>query len=197
MQKIVPPHAVLIPDDAEKVFSGEVFDVYHWPQERFDGSIATFEMLKRPDTVEFIAIRDDKLLLVEEEQPNKPLRLRFPGGRVDSGEDWSAAVQRECLEELGLRFHTWKLVLVDQPASKIEWFCATFIATDFQEETASNQDAGERIFIKPYSFEEAKAKIMSSYDNELSYIRPLFDSVGSLDELLAVVPYQGKIIERN
>lgn len=195
MKRILPKHAVRIPETAQKVFSGEIFDVYHWPQERFDGSIATFEMLKRPDTVEFLAIKDGKLLLVEEEQPNKPLRLRFPGGRVDPGEDWLTAVRRECHEELGMTFKSWKLVYVDQPASKIEWFCATFIATDLLETSETHQDAGERITLKPYSFAEAKAAVLDSQDNELSYLRPLFDRAHSLEEFVALPEFSGLTVE--
>jgi len=197
MEKIVPRQAVLIPDDAQKVFSGEIFDVYQWPQERFDGSIATFEMLRRPDTVEFIVVRDGKLLFTEEEQPNKPLRVRIPGGRVDAGEDWLTAAKRECLEELGLSLQNWQLVYVDQPASKIEWFCATFIASEVISEQPVHRDVGERISLRPYTFAEAKAAVEHTQDNELSYLRPLFDQAASLDELLALPEFTGKVIHRS
>lgn len=38
-----------IPPNAQRVFSGKIFDVYQWPQPLFDGSIATFEVAKRLD----------------------------------------------------------------------------------------------------------------------------------------------------
>lgn len=51
MKKVIPDNAVLVPDAAQHVFEGMIFDVYQWPQKLFDGSEHTFEMLKRPDTV--------------------------------------------------------------------------------------------------------------------------------------------------
>ena len=38
-----------IPINAKKVFQGIIFDVYQWEQKLFDGTVATFEKLKRPD----------------------------------------------------------------------------------------------------------------------------------------------------
>jgi ADP-ribose pyrophosphatase len=197
MQRTVPQDAVLIPDHAVKAFTGQVFDVYQWPQEMFDGSTATFEMLRRPDTVEFIAIRDGQLLFVEEEQPGKTRALRIPGGRVDPGEEWLAAVQRECQEELGLTFKNWRLVYVDQPVSKIEWFCAVFIATDFDSEQAIQHDAGERIQLTPHTFDAAKTAVMESRDySRLAYLRPLFEHAKTLDDLITSPAFTGKTIER-
>lgn len=62
MRKYIPKNAKLIPEQAECKFRGELFDVYQWPQRLFGGSMATFEMLKREDTVVIIA------LLTPEEQ---------------------------------------------------------------------------------------------------------------------------------
>lgn len=50
-----------IPINARRVFKGIIFDVYQWEQKMFDGNFKTFEMLKRPNTVEIIAIRDNKI----------------------------------------------------------------------------------------------------------------------------------------
>ena len=43
MKKLIPPDAVLVPDGATRVFQGEIFGVYQWPQQLFDGSTDTFE----------------------------------------------------------------------------------------------------------------------------------------------------------
>ena len=60
-----------IPPDAKKVFSGVLFDVYQWEQKMFDGSVATFEKLKRPDTVVvFPVLPNGRIILTEQEQPN-------------------------------------------------------------------------------------------------------------------------------
>ncbi len=83
MKKTLPENAILLPDNAKKVFTGHIFDVYQWPQEMFDGSTKTFELLKRPDTVQIIAIDNGELVLVNDEQPGRTPRIHFPGGRVD------------------------------------------------------------------------------------------------------------------
>ncbi len=38
MRKYIPDDTILVPRNAELVFSGKVFDVYQWPQELFDGT---------------------------------------------------------------------------------------------------------------------------------------------------------------
>src|SRR5258708_1287456 len=123
MKKSTPKDAVLIPGSAECVFRGKIFDIYQWQQKMFDGSEATFEMLKRPDTVTVIPIADDKILAIEDEQPHSGSRLSFPGGRVDSDEENTlVAAKREAKEETGYEFDNWKLVNVTQPHTKLEWF---------------------------------------------------------------------------
>src|SRR3989344_9504870 len=91
-----------MPDNAKRVFKGVIFDVYQWEQEMFDGSKATFEKLKRPDTVViFGVLPDGKIILTEQEQPSKEPFIGATGGRVDEGEEILAAAKRELLEESG------------------------------------------------------------------------------------------------
>jgi hypothetical protein len=71
VKKIVPANAILIPDNAKCVFKGEIFAIYQWPQKMVDDSTEIFEMAKRSDTVEFIAVKDRKLLLINEAQPGR------------------------------------------------------------------------------------------------------------------------------
>ena len=60
MRKYIPEWAKLVPKEAKKVFSGVIYDVYQWPQEMFDGSMQTFEMLGRPDTVKILAVLSEE-----------------------------------------------------------------------------------------------------------------------------------------
>ena len=76
MRTVVPVNVDLLPAQAQRVFKGVIFDVYQWQQEMFDGTTETFEMLKRPDTVEVIAIKDDKLVVVHEQQPGTKVCLK-------------------------------------------------------------------------------------------------------------------------
>ncbi|HEX5744244.1 MAG TPA: hypothetical protein VFX84_02225, partial [Candidatus Saccharimonadales bacterium] len=78
MKKVIPQDSVLVPDGAELAFKGMIFDVYQWPQKLFDGSEHRFEMLKRPDTANVICVVDDKILVLDDEQPHLGKRQSFP-----------------------------------------------------------------------------------------------------------------------
>jgi len=160
MRKIVPENAILIPPEAERVFQGVIFDVYQWQQELFDGSMATFERIKRADTVLAICIVDDKILVVEDEQPGRAKTVKFPGGRVDP-EDGSTivATKREIHEETGYEFAQWELASVVQPENKIEWFVYIYIANNVIRQQLVQDDAGEKTESILYSFDEVKQMV--------------------------------------
>lgn len=143
-----------IPKQAKKVFIGEIFDIYQWPQKMFDGSLATFEMIKRPDTVQIIATRDEKIFTTKEFQPNQKRDHGLIGGRVDPGEKPLAAAKRELLEESGLVAKKWKLLKTFQPIHKMDWTVYYYVASGCQVVAKQNLDAGEKITIHKKSFEE-------------------------------------------
>jgi len=150
-----------IPSQAKRVFEGKIFDVYQWEQEMFDGSRQTFEMLKRPDTVQILAIIGDKILTVKEDQPNVKNRLGFLGGRVDAGEKPLAAAKREILEEAGLVFSDWELFKIYEPFRKMDWKIYFYIARNCRKAAEPIWDSGEKIKSKKLSFDEF-IKIYSS-----------------------------------
>ncbi len=155
MRKFIPQNTKLIPKQAELKFSGEIFDVYQWPQEMFDGSIETFEMLDRADTAIVIAIKDDKIIITHQKQPREDWFYAYPGGRIDKDDtDELAGAQRELLEETGMRFANWKLINAKQPYAKINWITYTFLATEFLDQGAQHLDAGEKIDVLELSFDE-------------------------------------------
>lgn len=143
-----------IPSDAKCVFKGVIFDVYQWQQEMFDGSSATFEMLKRPNTVEVIAIQDEKIYLSKQSQPNKKDFFSPFGGRAEENEEPIETAKRELLEESGFASDDWELLKVYEPSHKIEWAIYLFVARNCKKIGEQNLDAGEKIETKSYSFEE-------------------------------------------
>ncbi len=144
-----------IPPHAKKVFKGVIFDVYQWQQEMFDGSVETFEKLKRPDTVcVFGVLPDGNILLTEQEQPGKNPFIGATGGRVDEGEDILAAAKRELLEESGYEAGEFILWDSQHPISKIDWAVYTFIAKGLKKVADLNLDAGEKIKLRPTSLDE-------------------------------------------
>ncbi|HVO86237.1 MAG TPA: NUDIX hydrolase, partial [Candidatus Binatia bacterium] len=192
MKKIIPKDANLIPDSAKRVFKGKIFEVWQWPQDMYDNSKETFEMLKRPDTVVVLAIKDGKFIILRQSQPNlKNEFLDFPGGRADPGETPLESAKRELLEETGMTFKNWRLLNVNQPMQKIEWFIYTYLATDFENQVNTNHDAGEKIEILAMSFDEIK-----NIDAELArFDQDIFNTHGSIEDLIKAPEFQGRDIE--
>jgi ADP-ribose pyrophosphatase len=196
MQKVIPDDSVLIPEQAKLAFKGMIFDVYQWPQKLFDGSSHTFEMLKRPDTVTAICVVEDKILVINDEQPHLGARQSFPGGRVDESDPAIlAAAQREVAEETGYSFQNWRLVKVSQPYRKMEWFVYVWLAWDVTGQQATNLDAGERITVQALTFNELKTLVTRKvgYLGESSTI---FEPLASLEQLLTLPEFQGQTIDR-
>lgn len=143
-----------IPKEAKLMFRGVIFDVYQWEQKMFDGSYETFEMLKRPDTVEIIPVIDDRILINEQQQPNSPVFLSLFGGRVDEGEEPLQAAKRELLEEAGYGSDDWELIRTHEPYSKMEWTVYIYIARNSKETAKQNLDTGEKIKVVSVNFDK-------------------------------------------
>lgn len=143
-----------IPPNAKRVFQGKIFDVYQWKQKMFDGSVETFEMLKRPDTVQVMAVKGDKILLARQEQPDKARFYSFFGGRADRGEKPLAAAKRELREESGLVSRDWMLWKIYQPYSKIDWKIYYYLARNCQKTAEPALDAGEKIKVVELDFRQ-------------------------------------------
>lgn len=144
-----------LPENADLVFKGIMFDTYQWEVEGYDGKKRTFEKLKRPDTAMIIPITEDgKIIVALQEQPHKPPFIGSIGGRIDEGEDVLEAAKRELLEETGYEAKDWILFDAIQPVSKIEWAIYTFIAKGCKKIAEQNLDGAEKIDLKFVTFEE-------------------------------------------
>lgn len=145
-----------MPSDAKRVFDGVIFDVYHWPQVMYDGSVATFERLKRPDTTTiFPVLPDGRILLSKQLQPDRahPFIHAF-GGQIEEGEDVMAAAARELREESGYAAKSWTLWKAYQPYSKIDWALYVFIAHGVEKVADQDLDPGEKIDVFAVTFDE-------------------------------------------
>lgn len=190
MRTIIPQNAKLVPDNAECVFKGRIFVVYQWQQEMFDGSSETFEMLKRPDTIKVIAINDNKVVTLEEAQPDDDRTFTgLPGGRHDiETETELEAAKREVLEETGMTFKSWRLIGVEQPYLKMDWFIYFFLATDFDKQQEQKLDAGEKIEVKQLSLDEIKSRLGSEQARYLP--KEIFEQCANLQDLLELPEYK-------
>lgn len=143
-----------IPPDAKQVFQGVIFDVWQWKQKMFDGTIATFEKIKRPDTVEVLATVGDKILIEEQEQPDRSgVFLTLPAGRADKSDDLLKEAKRELLEETGYTSSDWTLWKTFIPSHKIIHAVHYFIARRCAHVQEPTLDPGERITTKLIPFD--------------------------------------------
>lgn len=143
-----------IPAEAKKVFQGTIFSVYQWEQKMFDGSIETFEMIKRPNTIEVIATSGKTIYMSRQSQPNKPEYYSLYGGRGEEGEAPLESAKRELLEESGLISEDWELIKNYQPTPKLDWEVYLFVARNCKKVAEPHLDAGEKIEELSCTFDE-------------------------------------------
>ncbi|MDD5251749.1 MAG: NUDIX hydrolase [Patescibacteria group bacterium] len=143
-----------LPPSAKLVFQGVIFEVWQWEQEMFDGTKETFERIWRPPTVEVIATVGDRIILEEQDQPDRHGNLNFVSGRADKNGDVMAEAKRELLEETGYESDDWELFLKHGLEAKILHDCYYFIARGCRRVREPQLDAGERIETRLISFEE-------------------------------------------
>lgn len=144
-----------IPSDAKRVFEGKIFDVFQWEQTLFDGSKATFEKVKRLDSVNVFPVTSDgKIIITEQEQPGESPFLSAFGGRIERDEAPLDAAKRELMEEVGFVAKEWTLWKSVQPFSKIDWAIFSFVAKGIDKMSENKGDAGERIRLKYVTFDE-------------------------------------------
>lgn len=144
-----------IPHNAARVFQGKIFEVWQWEQKLYDGSMATFEMLRRPNTANVIATVGDKVVICEQRQPDRQhAYLSLPGGRCEWEEDPLAAAKRELLEETGYVSDDWEVFGEHAPEAKIDWTIFTYVARNCRKVQEPQLDAGEEITLRLLTFDE-------------------------------------------
>ncbi len=143
-----------LPPQAKKVFQGKIFSVHQWEQKLYDGTTATFEMLKRPGTIQIIPTSDDQIYFSYEEQPTKPLSFSLLGGRQEPDEDPLVTAKRELLEEAGLTSDDWELIKTYEFQGKIEWPLYYYVARNCKKVAEQHLDPGEKIEVKKISFDD-------------------------------------------
>ena len=142
------------PDNAELVFKGEIFEVWQWEQELFDGSKTTFEKIWRVPTVEIIATVGDKILIEKQDQPDRKNNICLVSGRADQSEDMLVEAKRELLEETGCASDDWELFLKHGGDGKVIHEVYYFIARNCRKIQEQKLDAGEKIETVLVNFEE-------------------------------------------
>ena len=146
-----------IPHNATLVFKGILHEVYQWEQEMFDGTYATFEAIRRGNSVTVIATTSNKIILNSEEQPNRAPFIAMPGGIADDGNVTILEnAKRELKEETGYESNDWKEWFTSDvlQSAKIEWNNYFFVAKNVQKTCEPHLDSGEKIKTKLITFDE-------------------------------------------
>lgn len=144
-----------LPFNANLVFKGKIFEVLQWEQKMYNGTVETFEKLRRTNTAQVIPVIGDKILIQTQEQPDKPHPFNsLSGGRCEEGEEPLTAAKRELLEETGYVSDDWMLWREENPVSKIIWTVYTYIARNCYFKQPPHLDAGEKITVRLISFDE-------------------------------------------
>lgn len=143
-----------LPKNAKLVHKGVIFDVYEWEQEMFDGSIAIFERIVRPDTVSIIMIDGDHVIINREKQPASVERTDFIMGRLEPDETPQTGALRELHEETGIKPTNLFEINSERLDGKILWWIHTFIGIGIHEISERHHDAGEHITNLRLPFDE-------------------------------------------
>ncbi|MCY9517178.1 NUDIX hydrolase [Paenibacillus apiarius] len=90
--------------ETKKIFDGNIISLQVDTVSLPDGSTATREIVRHPGAVAVLALKDNRMLVVE--QYRKPMgrsQVEIPAGKLDPGELPEAAARRELEEETGFR----------------------------------------------------------------------------------------------
>jgi ADP-ribose pyrophosphatase YjhB (NUDIX family) len=146
-----------IPEWAERVYEGILFDVYQKDVEQFDGSTKKFERVRWYDVVKALCMVGENILVIEEDQPSKIHKYAgLPWWRLERGEAPLIAIRREVAEETGLQFDTVQALVTlpvkqwSREAYRYYYICKGAVVSGAQK----LDEGGEKIIIHHYTFDE-------------------------------------------
>ena len=87
-------------------------------------------------------LRDGRILLIKRLRPPEAGAWSLPGGKIDAGEHWQAAIHREVMEELGISLTDARLLcVVNLIGEGQHWVSPVVLATAFEGEPRNVEPA--------------------------------------------------------
>jgi len=121
----------------------------------FDGTSKIFEYVKRKDAVVIIPSQKNKIIALKQKQPHTGWFYCTPSGRMDiKGEKPLECAKRELMEETGMVSEHWKLWKKIKHRGKVKNTIYIYIAQNCEKIAQQRLDGGEKIQIKPLTFEQ-------------------------------------------
>lgn len=163
MKKLKRPNSRQpLPKNAKLAYQGVLFDVLKWRQKLYNGQFATYEKVRRADTIVILAItQDKKILVLREQQAGSKKVWQLPGGRMGRGEMPARAAQRELLEETGFQAKKLMHWYSTLPLSHMDWVIYTFVATGCKKVQAQRLDAGEKISVRELPWKKFEKLVLT------------------------------------
>lgn len=173
-----------IPENAKKVFEGILFDVYQWEQKMFDGTFATFEAIKKLGSVQIIAITpENKIILLDEEQPHNGKFISMPGGKLEKNETPLENAKKELKEETGMKAKRIEFYKETNFGSTINWPTYYFIARDCIKVQEPELEPGEKITPIELNFDEFINKTQEPNFRNKGFKEMIFRMIHTKEEL--------------
>lgn len=116
----------------KELYSGIIFKIFQRDVIFPDGKKKVFEYCSRPDSVTILPFDSKgRLLLIKEYRHGFKKNVWFlPAGRVDKGESFLAAAQRELREETGFGAKKIKKIYEKSPSNMLRWDIHIYAARD-------------------------------------------------------------------
>lgn len=144
-----------IPDDAKEVFSGKYFRIFHYKRV-FNGIEFLMEKAVYNSSVQIIAVKDGKVVILFEKQPgNEQGYYSLPGGGVEPGDNSIVTAQKELAQEAALASEEIYLLFVGYLyGNKIEATKTIYVAQGCKTYNGpEKQDLGEQIEVLYVDFD--------------------------------------------
>jgi len=146
--------------ESKSIFQGRIISLQVDTVSLPNGGTATREIVRHPGAVAVLALKDGKMLVVEQfRKPLEKVQVEIPAGKLDAGEEPETAAIRELEEETGYRARSIRhLHTFSTSPGFADEVLHLYVADDL-EPSATNLDEDEFLTCESITMEQAQAYI--------------------------------------